>query len=64
MREDNMETIEILIDARLHEQLLEIITPMGLTVEMLIRQFFEWCVNPETKDEAMAWLFKRKEKRT
>ena len=37
------------------------ITPMGLTPEMLVRQFFEWCVNPETRDEAAAWLPKCKE---
>ena len=61
MREDNMETITIEVDAELYEQLLEVITPMGLTPEMLVRQFFEWCVNPETRDEAAAWLPKCKE---
>lgn len=59
--DDNMEIIEIKVDSELLEQLEEVITPMGLTLEMLIQMFFEWCVNPETKDEAIAWLQKRKE---
>lgn len=61
MREDNMETIVIEVDAELLEQLNKVIRPMGLTPEMLIKQFIEWCVAPETRDEAAAWLLKCKE---
>lgn len=64
MSEDNMEIVEIQVDSELLEQLTEIISPMGLTPEMLIRMFFEWCVNPETRDEAVAWLLKWKEEQT
>lgn len=61
MREDNLETVTIEVDAELLAQLNAIIEPMGLTPEMLIVRFFEWCVAPETRDEAMAWLLKHKE---
>lgn len=61
MREDNMETIVIEVDAELLEQLNEVIRPMGLTPEMLAKQFIEWCVAPKTRDEAAAWLLKCKE---
>lgn len=61
MHEENMETIEIQIDADLLDQLLAVITPMGLTPEQLMLSFFEWCVSPDTRDEAMAWLLKCKE---
>lgn len=61
MHEENMETIEIQIDTDLLDQLLSVITPMGLTPEQLIQSFFEWCVNPDTKEDAMAWLLKCKE---
>lgn len=61
MCDDGMETVVVQIDADLLEQLTQIITPMGLTPEMLIVRFFEWCVSPDTKDEAMAWLLRHKE---
>lgn len=60
MRENNMETLVIEVDAELLEQLNEVIRPMGLTPEMLVKQFIEWCVAPETRDEAMAWLLECK----
>lgn len=56
MDKDNMEVIEIEVDSELLEQLKEVLTPMGLTPEDLVQMFFEWCVDLETKDEAMAWL--------
>lgn len=49
MCEDNMETIVIEVDAELLEQLNEVIRPMGLTPEMLVKQFIEWCVAPDRK---------------
>lgn len=54
MDKDNMEVIEIEVDSDLLEQLKEVITPMGLTPEELVQMFFEWCVDPETRDDAMA----------
>ena len=61
MSEDNMETIVIEVDAELLEQLNEVIRPMGLTPEILVKQFIEWCVTPETREKAMNWLLKCKE---
>lgn len=60
MDKDNMEVIEIEVDSELLEQLKEVLTPMGLTPEDLVQMFFEWCVDLETKDEAMAWLLAHK----
>ena len=59
--EPEYETVEIKIDTVLLEQLKEIITPMGLTPEDLIVQFFRWCINLDTQDEAIAWLKMAKE---
>ena len=42
-------------------QIKEIITPLGWTVERLIVRFLEWLVDPETQEEAIAWLMKAKE---
>ena len=55
------DVVEIQIDAQLLEQLKEIITPMGFTPELLIQMFFSWCVNPDTREEAIAWLRLAKE---
>lgn len=59
--EPEYETVEIEVDSIVLEQLKEIITPMGLTPEELIVQFFKWCVNPDTQEEAISWLKKAKE---
>ena len=61
MSNDNMVTISVEVDSELLEQLNAIIAPMGLTPEMLFVRFLEWCVAPETRDEAMAWLLKCRE---
>lgn len=61
MDKDNMEIIEIEVDSDLLEQLKELLTPMGLTPEELAQRFIEWCVDPETKDSAMAWLLEHKD---
>lgn len=50
-----------LIDEVLLAQIKEIITPLGWTVERLIVRFLEWLVDPETQEEAIAWLMKAKE---
>ena len=52
MDEKRYETVEIQIDAELLEQLKKVIAPMGLTPEMLAVQFFEFCVNPATQEQA------------
>lgn len=61
MDKDNMEVIEIEVDSDLLEQLNELLAPMGLTPEELVRMFIEWCVDPETKDVAMTWLLEHKD---
>ena len=61
MREAKYETVEIMVDAELLEQLKPIIEPMGLTPERLAVQFIEWCVAPETQNEAISLLIKWKE---
>ena len=58
MREAKYETVEIMVDAELLEQLKPIIEPMGLTPESLAVQFIEWCVAPETQNEAISLLIK------
>lgn len=50
------EIIEIEVDADLLAQVNRIIEPMGFTPERLIQLFFEWCVNPDTKEDAVEWL--------
>lgn len=55
------ETIEVAVDEVLLAQIKEIITPLGWTVERLIVRFLEWLVDPETQEEAIAWLMKAKE---
>lgn len=58
--EPDYETVEVEVDAILLEQLKQVIEPMGLTPEELIVQFFYWCVNPDTQEDAIAWLKKAK----
>ena len=58
---DRTEIIEIEVGAELLEQVNRIIEPMGLTSERLIQLFFEWLVNPDTKEDAVAWLLNCKD---
>ena len=60
MDEKRYELVEIQVDAELLEQLEKIITPMGLTPEMLIVKFFEFCVDPATQELAISLLLKWK----
>ena len=59
--EPEYETIEVEVDSLLLEQVKAIIAPMGWTVEGLFTRFIEWVVDPDTQEEAIAWLKKAKE---
>ena len=59
--EENLETIEIEVDAELLRQVEELIQPMGINMEQLIQMFFSWVVNPNTREEAISQLLKWKE---
>lgn len=54
---DDSELLKIEVDADLLEQVRELRT----TPEDIARQFLEWCVNPETTEEAKSWLLKHKD---
>lgn len=56
MDEKRYELVEIQVDAELLEQLKKIIAPMGLTPEMLIVKFFEFCADPATQELAISLL--------
>ena len=51
---------EIQVDAELLEQLEMLIAPLGLTPEMLIVKFFEFCADPATQELAISLLLKWK----
>lgn len=57
---DDSELLKIEVDADLLEQVRELTARMETTPEDIVRQFLEWCVNPETMEEAKAWLLKHK----
>ena len=59
--EENLETIEIEVDAELLRQVEELIQHMGINMEQLIQMFFAWVVNPNTREEAITQLLKWKE---
>lgn len=58
---DDSELLKIEVDADLLEQVRELTARMGTTPEDIARQFLEWCVNPETTEEAKSWLLKHKD---
>ena len=60
MDEKQYELVEIQVDAELLEQLEAVIAPMGLTPEMLIVKFFEFCADPATQKLAISLLLKWK----
>ena len=60
MGERRYEIVEIQVDAELLEQLEAVIAPMGLTPEILIVKFFEFCVGPATQEQAISLLLKWK----
>lgn len=55
-----METIEISVDSDLLEQVRLVLRPYGLTPEDAIVLFLNYCVNPETQQEAIDLLLKWK----
>ena len=59
--EENLEIIEIEVDAELLRQVEELIQPMGINMEQLIQMFFSWVVDPNTREEAITQLRKWKE---
>lgn len=59
--EENLEIIEIEVDAELLRQIEELIQPMGINMEQLIQMFFSWVVDPNTREEAITQLLKWKE---
>ena len=59
--EENLEIIEIEVDAELLRQVEELIQPMGINMEQLIQMFFSWVVDPKTREEAITQLLKWKE---
>ena len=59
--EENLETIEIEVDAELLRQVEELIQPMGINMEQLIQMFFSWVVDPNTREEAITQLLKWRE---
>ena len=60
MSERRYEIVEIQVDAELLEQLEAVIAPMGLTPEILIVKFFEFCVDSATQEQAISLLLKWK----
>ena len=54
--------IELQIDAELLERVRVATAQIGTTPEVLAARFFEWCVNPATREEAIAWLLNEKNK--
>lgn len=61
MLEQKDSIVEIEVDTALLQHVKEIITPMGLSPEALIQRLYEWISNPETRNEAVAWILKSKE---
>ena len=59
--EENLEIIEIEVDAELLRQVEELIQPMGINMEQLIQMFFSWVVDPNTREEAITQLLKWEE---
>ena len=60
MGDRRYEIVEIQVDAELLEQLEAVIAPMGLTPEILIVKFFEFCADPATQELAISLLLKWK----
>ncbi|MCG4610064.1 MULTISPECIES: hypothetical protein [Anaeromassilibacillus] len=60
MDEKKYEIVEIQVDADVLEELKTVIAPLGLTPEMLIVRFFEFCTDPATQEEAVSLLLKWK----
>lgn len=60
-----METIKISVDSDILEQVRLVLRPYGLTPEDAVVLFLNYCVNPETRLEAIELLLKwKKEQET
>ena len=57
MQEEEIQAIKEGFEAKYPQ--LSLIHILGWTVERLIVRFLEWLVDPETQEEAIAWLMKR-----
>lgn len=55
-----METIKISVDSDLLEQVRLVLRPYGLTPEDAVVLFLNYCVNPETQQEAIGLLLRWK----
>lgn len=59
--DDGKVTVTIEVDAELLAQVTELLRPYGMTPEDLVVKFFEYCVDPKTKNQAIEYLKKWKE---
>ena len=50
------ERIQLEIEKGVFDQVSELIAPMHISHEKLIAAFLKWCTDPDTQEEAMAWL--------
>lgn len=50
------ERIQLEIEMGIFDQVSELIAPMHISHEGLITAFLKWCTDPNTQEEAMAWL--------
>ena len=51
--DDGKVTVTIEVDAELLAQVTELLRPYGMTPEDLVVKFFEYCVDPKTKNQAI-----------
>ena len=59
--DDGKVTVTIEVDAELLAQVTELLRPYGMTPEDLVVKFFEYCVDPKTKNQSIEHLKKWKE---
>ena len=50
------ERIQLEIEMGLVDQVSALIAPMHISHEELITAFLKWCTDPDTQEEAVAWL--------
>lgn len=59
--DDGQVTVTIEVDTELLAQVTKLLKPYGMTPEDLIVKFFEFCVAPQTKNQAIDLLKKWKD---
>lgn len=59
-REDleGKDLIQVGIETELYTQISELIAPIHICHEELVAAFLQWCANPDTQEDATAWLRK------